>query len=145
LGDDFTISSKCDEDYNCVAWGFNNSHQYWWPGPKGSGCYWPPGIPPNEKLETFILLFEDQFVERSASREREEGFDKVAIYAANGKSKHVARLWLEDPTWMSKLGPKQDIHHHSLEALEGRYYGSVAQIMKRKRRTRGGPAFTFSS
>lgn len=130
----YTISSEKDQDYNCVSWSLNDTQRYWWPAPRGSGCYWPPDVPNDERIETFILLFEDLYFEKCESVEPEPGFDKVAIYAIDGLATHVARLWLEDATWTSKLGENQDIQHHTLLALEGDQYGKIAQILKRKRR-----------
>src|ERR1700682_3550348 len=123
--DDFTITRERDEDYNCIAWALNDTRQYWWPGPRGSGCYWPPGVPRDDKLETFIQVYEGQLFLKCESAEPEPGFDKVAIYEIGGKGKHAARLWIEDPMWTSKLGARQDIEHHSLAGLEGTLYGTV--------------------
>jgi hypothetical protein len=78
----------------------------------------------------WMLLFSD-----CESGDREEGFDKVAIYVLEDKPTHVARLWVEDRAWSSKLGEENDITHHDLDCLEGKEYGRVARILKRQRRS----------
>jgi hypothetical protein len=132
------IKSPTDENYNCVAWSVNDSQQWWWPTPAGSGRwpgkYWPPGVPNEETLPAFTALYESISFVKCDSRRFERGFDKIAIYVDPlGTPTHAARWWQEDVGWSSKLGEENDILHHSLEALEGSPYGRVAQVMKRKR------------
>jgi hypothetical protein len=44
--------------------------------------------------------------------------------------KHMARE-LADGVWGSKMGDAQDIHHHSLEGIEGDRYGKAEYFMRR--------------
>jgi hypothetical protein len=39
--------------------------------------------------------------------------------------------------WTSKIGELEDIEHDGLSALEGKAYGTLAQILKRPRRDQG--------
>lgn len=78
----------------------------------------------------FQETFEELGWERCESRDREEGYDKIAFYAdPGGLIKHAARMVLGG--WTSKLGPYIDISHRSLECLSGGAYGTVAFYMRR--------------
>ena len=59
----------------------------------------------------------------------EPKFEKLAIYARDGKPTHAARQQ-PDGTWTSKLGKHIDINH-TLRGLEGPVYGQVVAFMKR--------------
>jgi hypothetical protein len=137
LKDTIEIKSPTDENYNCFAWSLNDSRQWWWPTPVGArwpGKYWPPEIPNEETLIAFIALYERLLFAKCDNKDFEPGYDKIAIYTDGlGTPTHVARWWQEDSGWSSKLGEENDILHYSLEAVEGSVYGTVAQIMKRKR------------
>jgi hypothetical protein len=135
LRGNFVITSDPDEIYNCIAWAVNDTRQYWWPTSfRYPGLYWPPGAPKELTVAAFIKAFERVMFSRCDSREHEPGYDKVALYADEfGEPKHAARWWQEDGGWSSKLGEENDILHHTLEAIEGSDYGSVVQIMKRRR------------
>lgn len=59
------------------------------------------------------------------------GFQKVAFFVgANGVPTHAARQ-LPSGLWTSKLGEWEDIEH-TLHALEGDIYGTVALLLKRR-------------
>jgi hypothetical protein len=47
-----------------------------------------------------------------------------------GQPTHAAKQ-MESGKWSSKLGDWEDVEHATLEALEGDFYGKVAQILKR--------------
>jgi len=138
----FDITSPTDEEYNCIAWSINDVRQWWWPTPHGQrkwpGKYWPPGVDHEETLKAFTKVYESLGFKKCDEREFEAGYDKIAIYADSiGTVLHAARWWIEDNGWSSKLGEENDIRHHSLESIEGASYGTVVQIMKRRRRQRG--------
>jgi hypothetical protein len=61
----------------------------------------------------------------------EDGYDRVALYAKDGRVSHAARQ-VPDGRWTSKLGYDLDIEH-GLRGLEGPLYGHVVQILKRPR------------
>ncbi len=60
----------------------------------------------------------------------EKGYEKIAIYAYNGKPTHAARQ-LRNGRWTSKLGPNVDIEHFVPGAIERSAYGLVVAYMKR--------------
>jgi hypothetical protein len=129
----YEIVSEEDERYNCVSWANRDKKQFWWPFPR-YGTYWPPGVKRDRTLDAFIKVFEVQSYQQCDTADFEPGVDKVAIFVRNEKPQHVSRQRAEDGMWTSKLGDGHDIDHESLYALEGDYYGTVAQILKRKRR-----------
>ena len=132
LAGGFEITSNSDDSYNCIAWSVNDTRRSWWPWPSRF-VYWPPGAPREETVQAFLKMYEMLLFEPCASADREEGYDKIALYALNNVPTHAARLWKEDSHWSSKLGDENDIAHHSLESIEGLEYGRVVQIMRRRR------------
>jgi hypothetical protein len=129
------IASDADDGYNCISWSLNDKSRPWWPfSPPSPFIYWPPDVPREETIEAFTRMYERLLFTKCSEESREEGYDKVALYALDESSTHAARLWIEDLTWSSKLGDENDIIHHTLSALEGNEYGEVVQIFKRLRR-----------
>jgi len=125
-------------DYNCIAWAAGKDDAPWWPpgGVAGTGfakvSYWPPGIPTDEVLQSFVRLFESLGY-RPCDDVREPDAEKIAIYTTlGGKPTHAARQ-LESGAWTSKLGQSIVIEHDTPAAVEGPLYDIVAQIMKRPR------------
>lgn len=59
----------------------------------------------------------------------EKDVEKIAVYALNATVTHAARQ-LPNGRWTSKLGQGHDISH-TLQAIAGGAYGSVAAILKR--------------
>jgi len=82
-----------------------------------------------ETLEAFYRAIESIGYCRCPDGQLETGFEKVALYAVAGQSKHAARQ-LTDGRWTSKLGRYLDIAH-TLGGLEGPVYGQVAGYLKR--------------
>ncbi len=73
------------------------------------------------------------FVDKADTDNLEPGGEKVAIYAgADRLPTHMARQLISGAR-TSKVGEWDDGEHHTLAALEGEYYGTVAQILKRAR------------
>ena len=65
-----------------------------------------------------------------ADDQRENGFEKVAIFVdSSGTPTHAARQ-MGSGMWSSKLGKEHDIAHELLGVC-GRHYGSVGMIVKR--------------
>jgi hypothetical protein len=61
----------------------------------------------------------------------EDDFERIAIYSRSPeRPTHVARQKASG-VWVSKLGTGKDIEH-TLAGLQGKLYGKVARIMKRK-------------
>jgi hypothetical protein len=127
----FTETSLDTTDYNCIAWSLGDTTRFWWPDPTPSpfNPYWPPYVLFLDTVANFQSLYRSHGYADCDGPQLEEGFEKVAIYANGDRVKHAARQ-LPDGAWTSKLGYDIDISH-SLVALEGGYYGSVACVLKR--------------
>lgn len=123
----YEVTSPEDDEYNCVAWALGEVDRWWSPTP---GYHWPD-IPRDAALETFIALFEQAGYHRCDASDHEPGFDRVAVYAIGATATHVARQ-LSGEWWTSKCGGLEDIRHPLL-GLEGVEYGTVAQVLRRRR------------
>ena len=126
---DFDITSDIDYCYNCFAWagGFADLNMQ----PSTNPIYgWLTGEI-GEALDNFEKQFEYLgYKEKTHTAEYEEGFDKIAFYVKGVEVQHASRQ-LENGWWTTKLGPKEDITHKTLEGLEGEEYGKVGMILKR--------------
>ena len=129
-GTDYRVSSPRADAYNCIAWAAGVTSAWWWPGDP-ERTYWPEGVPRVPTLEGFCAAFATLGYVPCESESHEAGFEKIALYAAEGAPRHAARQ-LPGGRWTSKLGRAEDIEH-GLRDLEGAVYGSVAQVMKRPR------------
>ena len=121
------ITSPESDDYNCIAWAVLDTDAFWWPDADG---FWPEGAPRELTISAFEAAYRTRGYEPCDRFEPEEGWEKIAIFAKNGKPTHAARQ-LADGTWTSKLGPFEDISHHSCKDLEGPLYGHAVKAMKR--------------
>ena len=128
--DDYRITSPTSWEYNCIAWAAGKQAQWWWPY-QHPAYYWPESVPRELSVDRFVQAFASVGFEPCEHDDLEPGFEKVAIYAINGKPTHAARQ-LPDGQWTSKLGKNIDITH-SLRGLEGSIYGQVAAYLKRPR------------
>lgn len=125
----FDITSPRTEEYNCIAWAVGDISKWWWPD-KLFQYYWPPNVPRNEFLESFIEAFENMGYEICEKPDFEEGIEKISIYIrSDGTPTHAARQ-LKNGRWTSKLGGAEDIEHQ-IDSLDGPSYGSIAVIMQR--------------
>jgi hypothetical protein len=124
------VTSPKDIRYNCVAFALGDTRWWYEPENKEPGVYWPPGIPDEQTLSAYFELFEANRYARCESSLLEPGFEKVAVYAAGDRFKHVAKQ-SGSGIWTSKLGKLEDIEHESLDALETADYGTVVAILKR--------------
>ena len=134
---DYEVTSPVDDTYNCVAWALDDDTQRWDPYDAQKG-FWPPGLPRDDLLETFIALFELHGFDVCESEELESDYEKIAIFAVDEYFTHVARQLL-DRRWTSKLGNDVDIEHqlHDLIRRESPFpqyrYGAVAALLRRPR------------
>jgi len=129
----YVVTSATTPTYNCIAWAAGDDQQWWQPPIDFGNFYWPPGAPTAYALSSFTQAFALYGYEASDTDSFESGFEKVAIYVgSDGLPTHMARQ-LESGVWTSKLGEWEDIEHGTLAALEGEYYGTFAQILKRVR------------
>lgn len=134
---DYCITSPQTPRPNCVGWALGDRHNFWEPGPPTRGYYWPPDVPHDDSLASWIRVFELHDYRLSENAELESSKEKIAIYLGlDGLPSHVARQ-KSIGAWTSKLGKLEDIQHDTLEALEGDEYGTVVQIMERTRQGEG--------
>jgi len=124
----YVETSPATPSYNCIAWAAGQTDAWWWPSSMDVH-YWPEGVPREETLEAFTLAFASLGFVPSECGDLEPGFEKVALYARDGKPTHAARQQA-DGAWTSKLGEWLDITH-TLRGLEGPFYGRVAVFLKR--------------
>lgn len=133
----FKITSPYDENYNCIAWAaFHTDYWLWPPGGfrlDGVSFYWPTGVPKDDKLSSFIRMYETYEYTLCDSWELEEGHRKIAIYVkTDGITVTHASRQLKDGRWTSKLGKENDIQHGNPYSIEGIAYGRVGAFMKKK-------------
>lgn len=140
---DWTIKSPFDRTYKCIAWAACRTDHIWWPhedDPLPPGVYWPPGIPRNCRVQTFVEAFERLGYQRCGrdSSQFEFGYQEVAIYAWDADTTtHMARQQFLGSKWLSKPGMYEDIVHETLESIasnppfRGDDYGVVFEILKR--------------
>ena len=124
----YHITSPQDVKYNCIAWAAGEDDIWWWPDDMLS-AYWPDTVPRQTTLEAFIQAFATKGYSPCKDGTLAQGFEKIALYALSEKPTHAARQ-LPDGNWTSKLGRNHDIDH-TLDALNGPQYGSVAVFLRR--------------
>ncbi len=124
----YTETSPATRRYNCIAWAVGHTSAWWWPDAMGVH-FWPEEVAREETLEAFVLAFATVGFAPSADCVFEPGFEKIVLYARDGKPTHAARQQ-PDGTWTSKLGEWLDITH-TLRGLEGPLYGQTVAYFKR--------------
>jgi hypothetical protein len=124
----YQICSPETRDYNCIGWAVGRNDLFMWPD-KYNQMFWPLLCPREETIDAFIAAFRFFGYEPCENDHQEEGFDKIALYAQEGKPKHAARQ-LANGRWTSKLGQNVDIEHDLLD-LEGPKYGQVLMFFHR--------------
>ena len=122
------VTSPITPTYNCIAWAAGDTRRFWWPQDQ---VYWPPGAVREETIDAFVHAFATLGYSVCDTAEREDGIEKVAIYAIGDEPKHAARQ-LESGTWTSKLGCDVDIEH-PLDGVAGDVYGHVVRVLQRPR------------
>jgi hypothetical protein len=127
-GRPYQVTSPRDPNYNCVAFAAGDTQAWWWPDEAGEDT-WPDGVIRAETIEAFRDAFRSLGYRECESDQHEEGFERIALFALDGRPKHAARQ-LPNGRWTSKLGCLEDIEH-GLEDLMGALYGSVSLVMKR--------------
>jgi len=130
-GTAYSEESPVTDTYNCIAFAFEDMQNWWWPR-RGDGAYWPLGFPLSDSVDVLVSIFEARGYSACDSGEFEPGYEKVVIYARDGRIKHAARQ-LKSGRWASKLGESQDIEHERAEHIEGALYGTIERILKRRR------------
>ncbi len=126
IGEGYEETSPQTNRYNCIAWAAEDTTRWWWPHPQAS---WPSNAPRDVTVAAFIATFATLGFETCETPSLEEGYKKIAIYARAGMPTHAARQ-LPSGRWTSKIGKNVDIEH-TLEGLEGPFYGTVVAFMKK--------------
>ncbi|CAN5126509.1 hypothetical protein BH20ACI1_BH20ACI1_27800 [soil metagenome] len=139
---EFEITSPFDPKYNCIAHAAEDDRKWWWAVDAemaGNDVFWFNNIPTQVTLENFILAFGKLDYKPCENAELEKGLEKVAVYVSAKADfynpvetpTHMARQ-LSNGKWTSKLGQDVDITHNTLQNIEGKTYGIVKQILKRR-------------
>jgi hypothetical protein len=96
--------------------------------------FWPKDVARQASIDAFSEAFGSEGFEICSDSRLEEGFEKIAIYAKpDGTPTHAARQ-RPNGDWTSKLGMAEDIEHE-LTNLEGKVYGTVRLLMKRRKKS----------
>lgn len=129
----FKITSKRDQKYNCIAWAAFISDRWVWPYPIVDGVYWPDDVPREESIDAFIKMYQTYGYEVCELDDiQEDNYRKIALYKnSKGNCTHASRQ-LRSGFWTSKLGQSEDIQHGTPFTIESPFYGEVAVIMKKK-------------
>ncbi|MHB8630513.1 MAG: DUF7689 domain-containing protein [Candidatus Limnocylindria bacterium] len=125
---DFNITSDESWEYNCIAYVCDHADRWTWPD-----RFWPKGVRKELTVKVFKNLFAGHGYSACNDGTLEGGWEKVALYARDGRVTHAARQ-LASGRWTSKLGRWHDISHPDAQSLEGPEYGTVAAFLRRKRR-----------
>ena len=131
-GTGFLVTSPRSRDYNCIAWAAGDTAVWWWPDPDpdNDAIHWPAGVPREETRAAFVAAFATPGYQPCPTEDQEPGWEKVALFAGpDDVPTHAARQ-LPSGRWTSKLGFLEDIEH-ALHDLEGVWYGTVVQVLKR--------------
>jgi|CZKY01.1.fsa_nt_gi hypothetical protein len=133
LQDAFQVTSWPLDTYNCIAWAAEDHCYWWWPDPDYES-FWPRGVDREDTVVAFIAAFQTMGYELCDSYDLEPGFEKVAIYSAGERVKHMARQ-LPSGAWTSKLGDWWDIAHNSVDGVQDPptriHYGVKRKAMRR--------------
>ena len=100
------------------------------------GYHWPEELPKvnpgTETVEDIIDGIKTERYTECDNADKEDGFEKAAVYVNYRKKPLHAARSLSDGSWTSKLGEDEDIRHATLLALEGRRYGKAVIFLKRR-------------
>lgn len=127
----YDITSPDSPAYNCVAWAAGDDSAWWEPTDSPQpGYHWPAGVPKTPTVDAVIEVFRVRGYEPCPDSGPEAGYEKIAVYTADGEFTHVARL-LPTGRWASKLGAFEDIEHDTLDGLAGDEYGTPTHFLRR--------------
>ncbi len=131
---EFRITSPSNPDYNCIAWALGKDDCWMWPEQDADGVsVWPENSLGQTSIQAFVEAFECLGFERCDNADAEDGVLKVALYCYPNTDEctHASRQ-LKNGLWTSKLGESNDIQHSSPYTIQGRYYGNVACVLRRR-------------
>lgn len=122
-------TSEATMGYNCIAWAFGDTTQFWWPQ-DNPDAHWPLDFSGKTVRQAFFELFQHLDWEETDNWTVEQGFKKIALYTnSSGVPKHAAKL-LDSGLWSSKIGGYIDISHTE-NCLNGRRYGHIEKVYKK--------------
>jgi hypothetical protein len=125
--DQYQEKSELTCAYNCIAFAAEDTENWWWPS---EDAFWPVEIV-DDSVASFEYAFKvSRNYEPCQDGQLEAGFQKVAVYAAGNRVKHMARQ-TDNGLWTSKLGFGWDISHHSTESLISSQYGDSISYLRR--------------
>ena len=133
----FKVTSDCNRLYNCI--GFAIGYQDLWISTVRDNIpwfWWPDAAPYDDLQDSLVRTFEYFGFEVCNNDMPEEGYDKVALYAKDGRWKHAARI-IGSGVYHSKLGECFDIFHRDGDVLNlstdpNNSYGTPFVFMRRK-------------
>lgn len=130
----FLLTSPENPDYNCIAWAYGTDKCWMWPENEYDGVStWPNDYTGSPDIEAFMKAFADAGYEECEDAEQEPMYTKIALYTYphTQECTHAARQ-LPNGLWTSKLGSSYDIQHSTPYVIQGRLYGNVYCLMKKK-------------
>jgi hypothetical protein len=129
----WAIKSPEDYHYNCIAFAIGDTHNWW--EPTGWRIhYWPPGVPVEYTVDSYLRIYEIHGYTRCPTGELEADFEKIALFVDEFRIPSHASYQKDNGKWVSKCGEYEDIEHDSLEALEGSdNYGTIEAYLRRPR------------
>ena len=126
----YELTSDPTNDYNCIAYAAGETDR-WWTHVEGDDYYWPDHASRTPAIASLIEVFIGLGYEQCDETGDETGFRIIALYAdQRGHWTHAA-VQLPTGGWSSKLGPDEDISHHTPESLDRDAYGEVHCFMRR--------------
>ena len=123
----FKIVEQPSPWYNCIAYAAGDTAQWCWPDGIN---YWPPWATQNNRMESLEEMFAGLGFEQCNDGSPEDGYQKVALYAVQGRFQHAAAQ-TPNERWRSKMGQGPVIEHLSPESLSGGMYGDAAAYIRR--------------
>jgi hypothetical protein len=111
--------------YNCFGWAHNRCEDKWFePHPENEPYddpevipYWPPHIPRDYSLNSFLSLYKSIGYERCETEDTEKGYKKIALLLDKWGEPIHATFQNEEGSWSSKLGKEEDVSHDLLEII----------------------------
>lgn len=88
----FRVTSAATREYNCIGWAAGDTARWWWPDPDpDAAAYWPSSAPLKETVDAFVAAFATLGYVTCSGEHVESGFEKVALFVADGVPTHAVR------------------------------------------------------
>ena len=128
--DGYEVTSNPTDEYNCIAYAAGETGR-WWSHVDDADYYWPEHASSTPSIASLIEVFTGLGFEVCEETINDPGFRKIALYADQRGDWTHAAVQLPGGGWSSKLGPDEDISHHTPESLDRDAYGEVHCFMRR--------------